>query len=131
MPISVADLDADGNQDLVVSGVAGSVEVAFGEGSGAFAVSPPLPAVESFVFSGQPVTIVDLDRDGRLDVATQNGWARQLPGRQFARGRQYPTSIGPAWIADMNGDGRLDLVSYNGPKIAFALEVTQAGMNPP
>lgn len=118
-PVSVGDLDSDGKQDLVLLGNAG-LEVAFGDGSGTFAFSAPLAGVELTHSFGEQLTLVDLDRDGRLDLTTPVGWVRQLPSRQFARGRRYPTSIGLASIADMDGDGRPDLVTPTGPGIAFA-----------
>jgi hypothetical protein len=121
VPIWIVDLNADGDQDVVFNGNAGIV-VGFGDGSGSFTFSAPLPGLVAGSSFGEHVMFVDLDHDGRLDIANQISWARQLPGNQFARGRRYASSIGPAQIADMNGDGRPDLVSYNGPRISFAIE---------
>ncbi|MEE2856317.1 MAG: VCBS repeat-containing protein [Planctomycetota bacterium] len=63
--IVIADLDRDGDDDLLVARSASSVEVFAGDGSGNFVSSEMLP-----VDGSAGIVVIDLDRDGYLDVAT-------------------------------------------------------------
>lgn len=110
--IKAADLDKDGNLDLVTS----SHIVRRGIGNGTF---QPLPDVEA---SGSTdVTIVDLNGDGNLDLAFANLFSMrievnagngdgtfQLPVRFISGGLPQSISAG-----DFNGDRKPDLVTTN------------------
>ena len=67
--VAVADLDLDGNADVVVAnGGNDSVTILFGKGDGTYE-----PA-QSLTVGAQPsgLVVVDLNRDGKPDIATAN-----------------------------------------------------------
>lgn len=130
------DLDGDGAVDLVVEGewarnpggdAARTAEAWRGYPIGAF--SPAFKAV-----------VVDLDRDGRMDVVTSSSehradilWHRPVAG---ATGEWRSTVIAPDLagahtlaVADMDGDGELDVVSgqmHTTPERALAVHLRKA-----
>jgi FG-GAP-like repeat len=64
--IAVADVDGDGNLDIVVANViSASVGVLLGNGDGTFARPVTLPAGPSFIYS---VAVEDLNGDGKPDI---------------------------------------------------------------
>jgi hypothetical protein len=131
MMVSTGDLDGDGNIDLVAGNLdglspnlAGKVAVLRGNGDGTFA-SPTFyenPADEEFV------AMVDLDRDGHLDVLTTGGVIGVLRGlgdgtlaRRVLFGTP-PSGVGGVVTADIDHDGKLDVVTMNGTSIDVALQ---------
>jgi hypothetical protein len=112
-PVAI-DFDADGRRDLVF--VYGSaVGIARGRAGGGY--DDPqlfqLPDVRRF-------SVVDLDGDGLLDIATRNGrdGLYVLHGRAFRAGapdapRTYPGRLTPSKMqwADVNADGIADIVA--------------------
>ena len=112
--LAAADLDLDGNVDLVVTTVR-NVTILRGLGNGAF-------ETQQFTEAPQPaLALADMDGDGRLDAVTANTFsntslnAAVLPGLgdgTFA-GRLRFTAPGAAEIAvaDLNGDGFKDVVT--------------------
>ncbi|MFI4917285.1 MAG: FG-GAP-like repeat-containing protein [Phycisphaerales bacterium JB060] len=112
---ALADLDGDGNLDLVASDLANArLLVAGGNGDGSFAPATPLPTgpVPSFF------TVGDADADGNLDllvgvrglgavgVIKGDGAGGFFPERRFAAG---PDPHRPA-LADVDADGVMDIV---------------------
>ena len=125
--LAAADLDKDGNVDLV-SANAGSntVSVFFGNGDGTF-----LPAV-NYGTSGGPtgVVLADIDGDTFLDIATANasgGNVSILINQQdttFASAVNYASAFGAAYIAasDVNADGRIDLITTAVNKLQILIQ---------
>ena len=130
-PYSVAlgDLDGDGRPDLVVTNGdaepshefprSSAVWVLLGNGDGTFRTGTPFGTGDY----PSSVTIGDVNRDGRMDVAVTQGGERSntvsvLLGsgngtlgvqRNFAAG-YVPADVA---IGDLNGDGKPDLVTAN------------------
>ncbi len=117
--VAIADFNADGKPDLVVTDVDGltnKVWVLLGNGNGTFSPGG------AFSTGTNPVTVAtaDLNADGRLDLAVVNAGSNTVSVLlQNALGGlnrlDYPTGIDPASvaIADLNADGRPDLVTAN------------------
>jgi hypothetical protein len=72
---ATADLNKDGNPDLVVAGI--GLQVLLGNGDGTFGSPSHVNA------TGGPVKIADIDRDGRLDIAV----SADFDGLAVLRGR--------------------------------------------
>jgi hypothetical protein len=113
-----ADLDRDGQADLVIADQAGAaVQVLRSQGDGTFADAGRFAAGQA----PAALALGDFNRDGRLDlaVADARGDAVQvLPGSSagaFGAARAYAVGKNPVAVAvgDFNGDGQLDLVTAN------------------
>ena len=113
----VADIDGDGNLDLVLAGrsaIGGSpVSVLFGRGNGTF------DSARDYGSDGaSSVAVGDVNRDGKLDIITTYSVFLGLGNRTFAAPVSLPyigdwdISLAVA-IADFNGDGNLDVVKAN------------------
>jgi len=116
--VSVADLDGDGNLDLVVACYgANAVGVLLGNGDGSF-----LP-IELYAAGAGPisVTTADLNMDGVPDLVVTNltanslslfegngdGTFLPLPGYSTTSGSQPAASL----VADLNADGTPEIIS--------------------
>lgn len=116
--IQVADLNGDGNADLVVVNDEGdSVTVFLGRGDFTFDEAQDY-SVGSFPSA---VVVADFDQDGTLDVATTNFFDDSitvLPGAgdgSLGEAVQVEVGSGPLGLVavDVDGDGRMDLVAAN------------------
>jgi Bacterial Ig-like domain (group 3)/FG-GAP-like repeat len=109
-PVVIADLNGDGNQDLVTG--AGAL---LGNGDGTFTALTPDVGNGAIALA-----VVDLNGDGKLDVAEviHTGIAVQLgngdgtfqPATTYRSGGAIPLSVA---VADFNGDGYPDLAVTN------------------
>lgn len=127
--IGLADLNGDGKLDLAtVNNADNDISVAFGDGRGGFTLAPRSPFAVGP--SPYPLTIGDVNRDGRLDIvsnatATGSQRAQQLPlsraltlllndGHGGFRRSEVPIRTMTPWstaMGDINGDGKPDLVA--------------------
>jgi hypothetical protein len=113
--LSCADVDLDGDLDLVAADIAGNeVRILRGEGDGSFRTAAgPWPA------GVQALTVAagDLDEDGRPDlVACGTGSSLNAGDGRFPQVSAWPVPSGTrpdAVVADFNGDGHLDVATAN------------------
>jgi hypothetical protein len=119
--IAVGDVDGDGMVDVLLDG-----QLWFNDGRG-FCTQR---SVVGSALAARAGTLVDLTRDGRVDVViTDTGsglgadhvWIN-AGGRTFVPAAQYPTGAlrGEVRAADFDVDGDLDLVSVEGSVLANA-----------
>ena len=131
---AVADFNADGWPDLVVSGYAGTVQVVLNGGDGTFTREDLANA-----YSTYDVQVGDFNGDGLPDIAVC-GWAGLLVYfNQGGAGFGSPVHLDPLpvayttqqeecifqAVADFNGDGYADVVSTqfdeSGPQLTASL----------
>lgn len=120
--VSVGDVNADGHQDiLLVKGRHWPLEnlVLLGDGSGAFQPAYPVGAQADRSYSGE---LVDMDRDGDLDIVVSNddpdaklvhlndGNGRFTVGSTYGRPEWATRHVS---VADLNGDSVPDVVLAN------------------
>lgn len=125
--VAIHDLNSDGIQDLIITGVDGAV-VLLGTGGGAFGI-PTIYAAGPGAFA---TAVGDFDSDGIPDLAVTNEGYALSPGGPivhpgtvsillglgngtFSPEVRYSTGLRPSAIAvdDFNGDGARDLVVAN------------------
>jgi hypothetical protein len=131
------DFNGDGNQDILVFGSPSTNQFAMylltGHGDGTF--DPP---VETSLFASdapypEPVlfSIVDINKDGRDDVASINGDGTTLtmylsqPGGGFVPVatqlvNNFTVSVSLPVFDDLNGDGKLDAIYNDGNRVYIA-----------
>jgi hypothetical protein len=137
--LAAADLNSDGISDVIVAqsvpplGVNGSVTTLLNDGVGNLTTRVEYPTL-GFEQLYNDITTVDLNGDGRLDVAALN---RNSLSVLFNQGDgtlvghvDYPTMEGTQAVvgADLNGDGRSDLLTV-GPGIDVATSSVRVKLN--
>ena len=117
--VQVADVNGDGRVDLITANeVFGSVGVGYvsvlvGHGDGTFETEANYE-----VRNPLALVVVDVDRDGYVDLVTVSDEISVLLGRgdgTFEDERRFAVGLGPQTVrvADLNGDGNIDLVTSN------------------
>ncbi|KMO42288.1 hypothetical protein VQ03_11125, partial [Methylobacterium tarhaniae] len=124
--VATADVNRDGNLDLVVTNVAGSnVSVLLGNGDGTF------QAQKTFGVGSIPLTssLADVNRDGKLDLITSNFGSNNVSvllgngDGTFQAQRTLAAGAGTSSVAlaDVDGDGKLDLFTTNYNQNTFSV----------
>ncbi len=119
--LAAADFNGDGNADLVLSSGSGSgFLILLGNGDGTFQTSG------AYNTGGGPVTVADLNVDGKPDLIFGNGMLVVLLGNGDGtfRGPTTDLSLGNSGgflAGDVNGDGKPDLVGTGSPTILLLL----------
>jgi hypothetical protein len=125
----VADLDGDGNQDVIVAydnasadhahpvaTAANVIYIWYGKADGTYAAPVVLTPSRNFY----EVAAVDVNGDGRPDLVMSDGYVvsvqSNLGARAFGTEQHYLAGMGINSISagDVNKDGRIDLVIANG-----------------
>jgi hypothetical protein len=140
--VSVADLDGDGNGDVVVAfdnagadhahpsaAVSNSVYIWYGKGDGTFDAPVVLTPSRNYY----QLAVVDIDGDGKLDLVMSDGYLlsvqRNLGNRRFGAEQHLLAGMGINGITagDVNSDGLTDLVIANGGAV-FSSPVINHGI---
>ncbi|MEJ2007037.1 MAG: FG-GAP-like repeat-containing protein [Acidobacteriota bacterium] len=128
-PVGMADFNGDGKLDLLSETGQGTtpttIEVLWGNGTGAFASGPSTTLPSGLALARVPVW--DFNADGKPDLLLENGFETASASFQVLLGNGdgtftpvpgTPMNVGPAGytaaVADFNGDGKLDLAVPNG-----------------
>ncbi|MBI1259166.1 MAG: hypothetical protein GC204_16980 [Chloroflexi bacterium] len=107
--IEIGDFNNDGKKDIVTSGH--GITHLWIQNSPTSWSDKNLSAL-----AGQGVFIGDIDRDGRADIATPQGWLKNPGNPLSGTWVKYPingTSGDEVLLGDLNGDGRLDVLTMN------------------
>jgi len=142
--LTVADLNGDGNQDIISSGYgggAGSVAIRYGQGNGTFS------GVVSLAFNagyGNNLTTGDLNGDGILDIiaaASDGGSTAQITYRLGQGGGTFASAVSVATgagtsafgitVGDFNGDGVQDVstLAFGGGGVSVLTAQTTSGVS--
>jgi hypothetical protein len=133
--VTSADLNRDGNLDLVIGRQVTFATVLFGNGTGGFPSSISLPA------GSNPMDVAtgDFNKDGKIDVATANLTSQNiiLFFGDGAGGIASTQSIGTfpqllhVTVADLNADGNSDLLATTDTKFHIFLGAGDGSFSSP
>jgi len=123
--VAVADVNGDGNPDLVVANRgSSSVSVLLGNGDGTFQ-SQTTFATGSYTYY---VAVADVNGDGKPDLVVDNRHSSSVSvllgngNGTFQNQTTFATgAYGPMVVADVNGDGKPDLVIGRGSGVVSVL----------
>ena len=122
--IAIADMNNDGNADLVIPNHQSPfLRVFLGDGHGSFHLAPGSPIDVHSNPHPHGIAVADFNTDGKLDAATDSWGNNQIEiilgdgtGRLLTPGKFFPTGHRPyerLRIADFNHDGHPDIVTTN------------------
>ena len=112
-----ADLDGDGDHDLVLTGSsAGGSRIATNDGTGTFTLGAVVP-------TSTAIAVGDITRDGRPDIVDASHYYAQTADGTFAAPATLPAMGAQPWrtlaIADVTGDGFADVVRPSATDAGF------------
>lgn len=122
--VYAADMDGDGDVDVLAGGSTGSAWYENTNGQGSFGPTRVISTAPVPGWVGRPLYAADLDSDGDADVlsaGTSAGWYENTDGN----GRFGPQKVIQAddalviYPADVDGDGDADVLASQGEAIAF------------
>jgi hypothetical protein len=116
--LAIGDVSGDARPDLVIGDAQGVVHLLINDGRAQFTAAPSLQAAAGL----RSLVLVDLDRDGRLDIVTANtgddsvSIFRQVAAGSWSAAQRVSVGAHPRTVraADLDADGRMDLVVTNG-----------------
>ena len=135
--VTVADLDGDGNADIVVVPYPNQISVPFtiliyyGNGDGTFPAGVYLPMSHGYT----QLVIADVDQDNKPDLVLSDGAGiavmKNLGGRNFGPEQHFVAGqrIAGLSVADVNGDGFPDIVVANESGTTATVLLNQPGSN--
>jgi hypothetical protein len=131
VPIAVADMNADGNPDIVAVGASSTYNmqaaVVLGNGDGTFR-TPMLKTYAAQFLNSIGLAVADFNADGKADVAITNPYDPNASGISYGNGdgtlqttgdaasslpsARFVLNVGGATTAlDLNADGKPDLIA--------------------
>src|SRR5262245_1854667 len=137
--VSVADLNSDGQLDLVTANsLSSNVSILLGKGDGTFqnAANSPLPVATN----ASSVSIADLNLDGKMDLLVSDSATNKVQlflgdgaaAFSEASGSPITTGFSPFWaaVADFNLDGRPDFAVANRGANTVSVELNSCSAQP-
>ncbi len=117
--VELADMNGDGNLDLIVASLNGPITIVTGDGTGAFNIDQKIEF--AFARGAKRIAIGDINGDGISDALVSN-WSSEVVAilgsvSSFKMKQFKPQSIQNPWMSkmtDMNNDKKSDLIISDG-----------------
>jgi Bacterial Ig-like domain (group 3)/FG-GAP-like repeat/FG-GAP repeat len=136
--VIIADLDGDGNPDIIVVqypnqvGLPFPILIYYGNGDGTFQDGVLLPLSHSYT----QLVVADINRDNKPDLVLSDGAGiaviANLGNRSFGSEEHFVAGqkISGLSVADVNGDGFPDIIAANAGGTTVAVLLNQPNGNP-